>query len=192
MKHKMPFLFVFTVALLSAPGCGIPSTPVFESPGAVAASTSPANTPAPALNTHQDPSYGYSFDYPSEWMLDEIRLGDRAPAGYQLTSWTHPPGMVSEVFPGGTIMNISIQLWEPRGDLGAFVEHRKSGWQSSATIVSEAEATLQNGNPAKVFVILGSDGTPGYALLTTMGEDYLFASGSGDIELLDLVARSIR
>jgi hypothetical protein len=192
MKHKIPLIGLPVTTVLLATACGIPSTPVFEPPGAMATTTGPTSTPALALSTHQDPTYGYSFDYPASWMLDEIKLGERAPAGYQLTSWIHAPGMVSEVIEGGTIMNISIQLWEPKGDLHAFVEHRKLAWVSPTTIVSEEDATLSNGSPAKVFIVRGADGAESYVLLTTLGEDYLFASGDGDLQMLDLVARSIR
>jgi hypothetical protein len=102
----------------------------------------PTNTPAPALpqitetvppttDTFQDPTYGFTFDYPIGWVLDSLSFGSRAPAGYQLTSWDHEPGLVSEVPQGESILNIAVQLWDPRNDLNAFVENRMLAWEAS-------------------------------------------------------------
>lgn len=144
------------------------------------------------VTTRVDEAYGYQFDYPSAWMLDAVVPGSRAPGGYQLTSWTHEPGMISEVAPGGTVMNIWIQLWDPKADLAAFVEQRKSAWEASGiAIVSEEDLTLANGESAKEFVI-ESAGHSSYMLLTVLGENYLVASGDGDLELVRQVARSLR
>lgn len=144
------------------------------------------------FTTHKDETYGYQFDYPSDWMLDSIVVGSRAPGGYQLTSWSHEPGLISEVQPGGTIMNILIQLWEPKGDLSAFIDQRKTAWQASGSaIVSEEDLTLKNGQPAKEFV-LESQGQTSYTLISVLGDNYLVASGNGDIDRIRQVARSLR
>jgi len=100
---------------------------------------------------------------------------------------------VSEVPADGTIMNILIQLWDPKADLPAFIAQRKAAWDASGIeIVSEADVTLASGQPAKEFVTVASDGSSGYFLFSVIGEDYLVASGNGDIELIRLVARSLR
>lgn len=158
----------------------------------------PAVTPTPqptavAMTTHTDAESGFTFDYPADWMLDSIVLGSRAPAGYQLTSWSHDPGMVSEVPADGTIMNIAVQLWDPKGDLSAFVENRKTAWEASGiAILSEEEIVLGNGSPARAFTVQGSDQALGYFLFTILGENYLVASGNGDLESIALVSKSIR
>ena len=145
------------------------------------------------VTTQTDEVNGYSFDYPSSWMLDAIIFGSRAPGGYQLTSWTHEPGVVSEVPADGTIMNILIQLWDPKADLAAFVEQRKLAWGASGLeIVSEETLTLGNGQTAQEFIVKGTDGIPSYFLFSTLGENYLVASGNGDLELSRQVARSLR
>jgi hypothetical protein len=147
----------------------------------------------PPLSTYQDPNYGFTFDYPSAWMLDPVSFGSRAPAGYQLTSWYHEPGLVNETPTGETILNITIQLWDPNNDLKAFTENRQNAWKASGfSLQSTEDLVLANGNPAKAFVITTPDGSHGYFLFTTLGDDYLVISGNGNIELLDLVARSIR
>lgn len=157
--------------------------------------TAPAPTEmiATEIATHTDETYGYTFDYPSNWMLDAIALGSRAPGGYQLTSWAHEPGMVSEVPADGTIINIFIQLWDPKADLPAFIAQRKAAWEaSSIEIISEESLTLANGQPAVEFVTRALDGALGYFLFTRNGEDYLVASGSGDLDLIRFTARSLR
>lgn len=143
--------------------------------------------------SHTDSVRAYTFDYPAAWMLDSLSFGERAPGGYQLTSWTHDPGMVSEVPADGTLMDIFVQLWDPKADLPAFIAQRRSAWEaSSIEIVSEESLTLANGQPAVEFVTRALDGTLGYFLFTLNGEDYLIASGSGNLDLVRLTARSLR
>jgi hypothetical protein len=143
--------------------------------------------------THHDAEYGFSFDYPTDWMLDAVRLGERAPAAYQLTSWVHEPGMVSGVPEGGSIMSINVQLWDPRGDLDAYAAQRRLAWEaSSLTLLREEEIILVNGNRALTGVIEEPEQGQGYFLFTTLGDYYLSATGDGDVAMLELIARSIR
>lgn len=167
-------------------GMPVPSTDVGPD-------TAPTEMVVTGIITHTDGTNGYTFDYPSSWMLDAVVFGSRAPGGYQLTSWAHEPGMVSEVPPDGTIMNILVQLWEPKADLAAFVENRKMAWDASGIqIVSEETVVLANGQPAVEIVTQSQDSQTSYLLLSTLGENYLVASGNGDIELIRQVARSLR
>ena len=153
----------------------------------------PTSAPSIPLTTYEDTASGFTFDYPADWMLDSIILGERAPTGYQITSWAHDPGMVAEVPEGGTIINIAVQQWDPRGDLTAFIENRKLAWEASGiTIMKEENLTLGNGLPAVIFVVIGADDVQGYFLMSTLGENYLVVSGSGDQAMIDLVARSVR
>jgi hypothetical protein len=200
MKQKLNLL-ISTLALLvlfAACNTAVPS-PVNEGPFVSTLPVLPTetaistSTPAIVLTTYQDTASGFSFDYPAGWMLDEIALGSRAPVGYQITSWSHDPGMISEVPADGTIIDIAVQLWDPKGDLSAFFEHRKQAWDASGiTIAKTEDITLGNNMPAKILIINGADGSEGYVLLSTLGENYLVVSGNGDLQKIDLVARSIR
>ena len=144
------------------------------------------------LTTHTDETYGYTFDFPSAWMLDAVVYGSRAPGGYQITSWTHEPGMISEVLPDGTVVNILLQLWDPKADLAAFIEQRKSAWlNSDFEIIFEEPVTLAGDKPAMEFVTT-SQGQGTYTLFTTLGENYLVVSGTGDLEAVRSVAWSLR
>lgn len=186
------------IVLLAACNTAVP-TPVNEQP---VESTIPAlptetatttRTPAISLTTYQDTASGFSFDYPTGWMLDKIVLGTRAPVGYQITSWSHDPGLISEVPADGTIIDIAVQQWDPKGDLMAFVESRKQAWDASGiTITKTEDITLGNNMPAKIFFIQGTDGSEGYFLISTLGDNYLVVSGNGDLQQIDLIARSIR
>jgi len=144
------------------------------------------------ISSHTDEAYGYTFDFPSGWMLDAVVYGSRAPGGYQLTSWQHEPGLISETLPDGTVVNILVQLWDPKADLPAFIENRMSAWVNSGIeIVFDEPVTLAGEKPAREFVTM-SQGERGYTLLTTLGENYLVVSGTGDLEAVRQVAWSMR
>ena len=145
-----------------------------------------------ALQTYEDADYGFTFDYPAAWMLDVIALGDRAPHSIQLTSWTHEPGQISEVQAGGTVVNVTIQLWDPQGDLAAFVEQRKTAWDASGiTIVLQEQLLLSGDRVAQAFIVMSSE-EESYFFFTVLGEQYLVVSGSGDIEAIRQLAQSLR
>lgn len=161
----------------------------------ISTSVPPTATDVPQrqLATFQDPVYGFTFDYPAEWVVDQISFGSRAPASYQLSSWDHEPGLVDNVPAGETIVNITIQLWDPKNDLPGFIESRLMGWEASGFAINNTQdLLLQNGSSARAYIVTTPDGSAGYFLFSTMGEDYLVASGNGDLELIDLVARSLR
>jgi hypothetical protein len=170
----------------------IQDTPVPAAATQVPAAT-PTLTPAVELLTYTDQAAGFSFDYPKDWMLESGTFGARA-AGVQLTSWTHPAGQISdETPPGGSRLDVLVQLWDPKGDLPAFSQQRTSAWEASGiTVISEADLTLSGARAARQFVVQGADGAQGYFLFTTLGEDYLVFSGNGDLALLGQIARSLR
>jgi hypothetical protein len=45
---------------------------------------------------------------------------------------------------------------------------------------------------AAAFIVAGSDGAQGYFFFTTLGDDYLVLSGSGDLALLAEIAHTVR
>jgi hypothetical protein len=180
-----------TTVLVESTQSVIPSQPLANNPTInLPVATDPLT---PALTTFQDPNYGFIFYYPTGWVLDTISFGSRAPASYQLTSWDHAPGLVDVVPAGETILNLTIQLWDPQNDLNAFAENRQIAWNASGfSLTSVEDLVLANGIPAKSFTITTTEGSEGYFLLTIYGGDYLVVSGNGDLALVDLVARSIR
>lgn len=201
MKHSL-FLLVLVFALTlfaCAPATTEPSLSVTEfvvDSGMPVPLTEGDATPTEMvvseLATYTDETYGFTFDYPTGWMLDVVKLGDRAPQAVQLTSWTHEPGLISEVAEDGTSLNIVVQLWDPKGDLAAFVQQRKDAWTNSLiSIVSQEELTLAGGRVVQEFMVESTDGQA-YTLLTVLGDQYLVFSGAGDLEAIRQVARSLR
>ena len=186
---------------LTLAACAPASTPTLlpASPATVDSSMPVPSTEAGAPPTevvatqiYTDSAYGFSFDYPAAWMLDVISLGDRAPQSVQLTSWQHEPGMISDVPAGATIVNVTVQRWDPKGDLAAFSQHMQEAWNNSGnSIVSQSELSLAGGRAAREYVVRASDGD-GYFLLATLGDDYLVIVGSGDVETIRQLGRSLR
>jgi hypothetical protein len=201
MKRILPTLSLILLIALSA--CGSQPTPA--APTALPEPTATVEVPtleptvvptaAPAFEalTYKDEAAGFAFDYPKTWMLEKVKFGERA-SGLQLTSWAHEAGQLpAEIPAGGSIMDVMIQLWDPKNDLQAFTEQHKTAWDaSSIKILSEEDLTLSGGRAAKQFVVQGSDGAQGYFLLTTLGQDYLVFSGSGDLTLLGQIAQTVR
>jgi hypothetical protein len=191
MKQILAAMFL----MLAICACGV--APVYNTVTLISPTqeptTIPAAAPAPEMLTYQDEAAGFSFDYPKGWMLESSTIGDRA-SGVQLTSWTYPTGQIpAETPPGGSRLDVVVQLWEPKGNLQAFSEQRKSAWDASGMrIVSEEELRLSGGRTARHFVVQGADGAQGYFLFTTLGENYLVFSGNGDLALLSKIAQSLR
>ncbi len=136
---------------------------------------------------------GIEFDYPAGWAFDG---GEHQSRGYfiQLYSWDWKPGDPIEPLPvGGTVLSVTVQLWDPKNDLEAFINQRKLAWDSSGiSILSEERVLLTGNRPAAQFIVQGIDGSQAFFLLTTNGEDYLVLSGNGDLNLLAEIAHTLR
>ena len=134
MKNNIITLIYLIVLSLISTACGsptplatgqlIPTTvPVkltqtnipIQPPTNIPAATSQVATEAvtPLLTNFQDPSHGFTFDYPIGWVLDTGSFGSRAPISYTLTSLDHEPGLVDEVPAGETILNLTIHSPSP-------------------------------------------------------------------------------
>jgi len=92
-----------------------------------------------------------------------------------------------------TVLSATVQLWDSKNDLEAFVDQRELAWDASGiSILSEERIILAGNQPAAQFTVQGSDGTQAFFLLTTNGESYLVFSGNGDLSLLAEIAHTIR
>jgi hypothetical protein len=204
VRTKLPFALCFMLLA----GCAM-ATPVAptEAPTLPVADTavpqpSPtseaAPTEAPALSfepaTFQHDIAGFAFEYPASWMVEKDVTGGSRGSVSQLTSWQHPPGGITEVPAEGTVLDVTVQLWDPKGDLEAFLGQRRGAWEASGiTVVEEKHWTLEeDGRPAASFVVQGSDGAQAYFFFMTLGDDYLVLSGSGDLALLAEIAGTVR
>lgn len=139
-------------------------------------------TPEPTEETalYEDSAAGFAFDYPATWMVSGGESGDRG----ALTLLSAPDG---------TRLDVSVLAWDPKNDLAAYVATRKVAWDASGiTIVEEEPWILSSGQPAIQFVVRGADGSDGFFLFTALDERYLTLSGSGNLDALDAIGKSLR
>jgi len=143
--------------------------------------------------TYQDTTNNFEFDYPAGWTLDD---GEQYLRGYyiQFYSWDWQPGEIVETTPAGeSILSVTVNYWDPKNDLEAFVNQRKLAWDSSGiSILSEERLILTDDRSAAQFTVQGPDDAQAFFLFTTIGEQYLTFSGNGDLGLLADVAHTLR
>lgn len=149
--------------------------------------------PSFEATTYQDPIAGFEFDYPAGWVVGPIQQQSRGGIT-PFTSWERPTDVNPDATPPGeTRMDVVVQLWDPKGDLEAFLAQRKLAWDGSGiTVEPQGEWTLSDGRAAKAFLLTGVDGAQGYTFVTTVGENYLTLGGDGDLALLAEIARTVR
>ena len=143
--------------------------------------------------TYQDTTNNFEFDYPANWAFD---AGEQHSRGYyiQFYSWDWQPGEIVETTPlGETILSVTVNYWDPKNDLEAFVNQRKLALDSSGnSFLAEERITLTGDRPAVQFTLKGVDSVQSYFLFTTVGEKYLTFSGSGDLNILAEIAHTLR
>jgi len=171
----------------------------------LAATTAPAATAQPTASfeaaTYRDASAGYQFEYPASWTVGPVEQQSRG-GTTTFTSWSRPTdALPGETPAGGTRMDATVQLWDPAGELNAFVQRFLDSLASEASrpaydsigldVISDESLTLSDGRPA-AFVVQGADGIQDSFFFTTVGDRYLVLSGEGDLALLAEVARTVR
>ena len=152
-------------------------------------------TPSPTLffeaATYRDPQAGIELDYPASWILLDGETQSRG-SYVQIASWDPGPNGISSIPEGGSVLQITIYLWEPTGDLDARVNIRRNNFVDSGNqILAEEELSL-NGERAVRFRLLATDGSEALFYLLALGERYLELSGTGDLLTLDAAMRSLR
>lgn len=155
----------------------------------------PTAIPLPSFEvmTYTDSSAGFAFDYPAGWVVGPLEQHSRGGIT-PFTSWERPSDVLpDQTPPGETRLDAVVQLWDPKGDLEAFVQQRMSAWEGSGISVTPQETwTLSDGRMAKSFVVQGVGGDQGYSFFTTLGDKYLVLSGEGDLVLLAEIAHTVR
>src|SRR3990170_202273 len=166
-----------------------------SSPAPTATPPEPTAVPGPSFEaaTYRDPSAGFEFDYPSSWTVGPVEQYSRGGIT-AFTSWSRSTDIFpNETPPGETRMDATVQLWDPTGDLNAFVAQRRPAWDASGiSVLAEESLTLSDGRPAAEFVVQGADGPQALFFFTTISDKYLVLSGVGDLALLAEVARTVR
>ncbi len=173
-------------------------TPMIFTTSAPAPTIIPSETPViPKLSfepaTYRDEDAGFEFDYPASWVADSPQVVGPRGTSAQITSWSRNPGELPEVIPAdGTIMSITVLLWDPKNDLDEFFRVRKEGWAASNYEILLEEGWHLTGDWEAFRFIVRTPEQDVFYLITTIGERYLLLSGTGDLDLLGEMAGTLR
>lgn len=141
--------------------------------------------------TYVDETTGFALDYPANWAATQSTVGDR---GSQTVLLSNPELADAAELPAGeTRVTVTVNQWDPKNDLAAYVDTRKTAWDASGfTIVEEEEPVLDLGLAANQFVIQTADGKQVLFLFAAVGDQYVSISGEGDMALVKEIAARLR
>ncbi len=133
---------------------------------------------------------GFAIDYPDGWTVSETVVGDR---GSQIQFLTSPDLAEAATIPaGGTRITAEISQWDPKNDLTAYVQQRKTAWEASGfTVLEEQPMTLELGLSAMRFTVRTPETDVVY-LITALPDHYLVFAGEGDLELAKQIIERVR
>jgi len=202
-------IFITTVLALALAACA-PAVPPASTPEEVpvsvetnmpvrdTAATEMVVTPQGKLvappfesQTYLDESNGFALEYPSQWTVTQTITGER---GSQAVLLSTPALADLAVVPGGeTRVTIDVNKWDPKHDLAAFVEHRKSAWLASgSTILDEEPLTLDLGLDAVRVTVQTPEGVTLLYQFAAVGDQYLTIGGEGDLTLVTQIMNYLR
>lgn len=149
--------------------------------------------PAPSFEsqTYINQAVGFAIDYPAQWTVQESVLGERASQALLLST---PEIADLQTLPeGATRVAVVINQWDPKNDLAAFVDVRKTAWEASGfTILNEESLTLDLGLSAVRFTVQTADGVTSLFQFAAVGDQYLSISGEGDLVLIEEIMNYLR
>ena len=177
---------------IPATATAVPATQTTLPPTPTEAPVSEGKLPASSFDSQPyiNEEAGFALDIPTGWTTNEVVVG---PRGTQIQFLSKPELADAAVIPEGeTRVNATIYLWDPKNDLAAYVEHRRTAWEASGfTILEEEKLTLELGLPAVLFTIQTSE-TQFVVLLAALPDSYLEINGEGDLELVKEIALRLR
>jgi hypothetical protein len=142
---------------------------------------------------YNDPDLGYAFNYPATW---KIAYGENQSRGgyFQFARADFQPDISAGGLPAEEILlQVAVYLWDPKGDLEAYLEHRYQAWDASGITYSEIRRwTRPGGEPAVELLITGSEGDQALLILTVVGERYLELSSDRELEVLSAIGSTLR
>lgn len=169
--------------------------PVTETPLPAAPTESPVaegKLPAPPFSAqvYISETGGFALDYPDSWTVSETVVG---PRGTQIQFLSSPELAEAATIPAGsTRVSAVIYQWDPKNDLDAYVQQRKTAWEASGfTILDEQPITLELGLPAVLFTVQAAESQVVY-LVAALQDQYLVISGEGDLELARQIMERVR
>lgn len=200
---------ILIVLVLSLAACAAPATPSIASEATLMPMDS--NMPVPGVSvteaivepqgklpapsfeslTYINEAVGFAIDYPAQWIVNETVLGERAS---QILLLSTPEIADLQTLPeGATRVAVVINQWDPKNDLAAFVDVRKTAWESSGfTILDEEPLTLDLGLAAVRFTVQTADGVTVLFQFAAVGDQYITISGEGDLELVQEIMQYLR
>lgn len=200
---------ILIVLVLSLAACAAPATPSIASEATLMPMDS--NMPVPGVSvteaivepqgklpapsfeslTYINEAVGFAIDYPAQWIVNETVLGERAS---QILLLSTPEIADLQTLPeGATRVSVVINQWDPKNDLAAFVDVRKTAWESSGfTILDEEPLTLDLGLAAVRFTVQTADGVTVLFQFAAIGDQYISISGEGDLELVQEIMQYLR
>ena len=206
MKQIILILFVLALSL-TACASPVTATPVPDATSAPVENNMPVpgvsvteavvepqgKLPAPSFEsqTYIDETAGFVLDYPAQWTVKETMQGDR---GSQSVLLSNPAIADLAALPDGeTRVAVTVYQWDPKNDLAAFVDVRKTAWDASGfTILDEEPLTLDLGLSAVRFTVQTPDGLTSVIQFAAIGDQYLSISGEGDLALAQEIMDYLR
>lgn len=161
------------------------NTPVTDATATGMVAEPQGKLPPPSFEsqTYSDESAGFALEYPAGWTVEEAMVGER---GSQVLLLSSPDIADLAILPeGATRVAVTVNQWDPKNDLAAFVTNRKTAWEASGfTILEEEALKLDLGLDALRFVTQTPDGLTTAWLFAAVGEQYVTISGEGDLALV--------
>jgi len=187
----MKKLYLALLALLLA-ACAAPAQPTsvsLEPAPTVAEATAQPIEPSFEATTYQDAEGRFSLEYPASW---QILGGESGPRGdyVQIASWDPGAAGFESLPPGESLLQMTVYQWDPKGDLAARIEMRRTAFNNSGITIAEESELAFEGGPAAVRMRLVSSGEESIVYFFVLGDEYLEVSGSGDLELLDQIIQT--
>jgi hypothetical protein len=149
--------------------------------------------PAPSFEsqTYFDEVTGFALDYPATWTVTQTMAGERGSQSVLLSS---PAIADLAVLPDGeTRVSIDVNQWDPKNDLAAFVDMRKTAWDASGFIIlSEERLTLDLGLDAVRVTVQTPEGVTVLFQFAAIRDQYLTISGEGDLSLVTEIMTYLR
>lgn len=130
--------------------------------------------------SYTDEENGFSLQYPVEW--DKPVLVTQQSRGTIFQS----------AYQGVPQLDIVVLLWDPKGDLAAYIDHRKTAWEASGFDLETEESYFAGEGHAASLFVYKTQFYQTVSCMTTIGEKYLELSGSGDIALLSEICKTLR
>lgn len=198
------FVLILWLATCSAPQPEAPAADISPTKTNVPATTTavpptPTETlvPEPKLSAapfdsqpYINEDAGFALDIPTGWTVNEMVVG---PRGTQIQFLSAPELAEAATIPEGqTRLSATIYQWDPKNDLAAYIEQRKTAWSASGfTILEEQPLTLELGLPAVQFTVQTPEAQIVF-LVTALEDQYLVLAGEGNLDLVKQVVQRLR